>query len=428
VERDVKLLSRRASSAVKRPAIGVLYDPKSTFALTLRGWVGDYCDLAWIIDDGLGPIGAAERTLLARTGSVLDISGADDDRSVRAVAECDLSGIVTFADRRIRLASMLTDALGLPGPSPACAQRLVSKSRQRAAFAAAGIAVPRVWSVAPDAGDSDVETVVGEVELPLVVKPDEGDGSRNIHHVEDLESLRAVLADARDAGRRVIVEEFLRGTPPPRPELGDYVSVESVVSRGRVQHVAINGRFPVAWPFRETGFFIPAVISEQDTQAVLDLATAAVCSLGFEVGCTHTEIKLTPDGPRVIEVNGRLGGGVPEMVRLVTGTNLFEVACRLAAGEDVRFDTRLPTSSVAFLFYVQAPAGAGRVEGIDGIDLLHSSPGVEEVRLNHPPGSAVDWHAGNHDYVFSVLGTTSSHDALIEISRNLEEKVVISYA
>src|SRR5262249_61084880 len=122
---------------------------------------------------------------------------------------------------------------------------------------------------------------------------------------------------------------------------------------------------------------------------------------------------------------GRLGGGVPEMVHLVTGTNLFDVACRLAAGEDVRFDALLPCRGVAYLFYVQAPAGARRVEAIDGLDMLHSWPGVEEVRLNHPPGSVVDWHAGNHDYVFSVLGTTSSHDALIETSRNLEEKVAI---
>jgi biotin carboxylase len=194
-----------------------------------------------------------------------------------------------------------------------------------------------------------------------------------------------------------------------------------------VQHIAINGRFPVAWPFRETGFFIPAVLNEEDARAVLDLASAAVRSLGFELGCTHTEIKLTPDGPRVIEVNGRLGGGVPEMVHLVTGANLFEVACRLAAGEDVRFDSLLSCNEVAYLFYVQAPAGSRRVESIDGIELLQSCPGVEEVRLNHPPGSVVDWHAGNHDYVFSVLGVTSSHDALIETARNLDEKVVISY-
>jgi biotin carboxylase len=428
VDRDDNIRSPGLSNAKGRPTIGVLYDPRSTFALTLRGWVGDYCDLVWIVDEGLAPLGSADRTLLARLGPVVDITGADPASAIRTVAEAELTGIVTFADRRIRVASMLTDALGLPGISPECADRLVSKSRQRAAFAAAGIAVPRVWSVASGADDATVEAIVGEAMPPLVVKPDEGDGSRNIFHVEDVESLRAVLIDARATGRPVVVEEFLRGASPPRPELGDYVSVESVVSRGRVQHVAINGRFPVAWPFRETGFFIPAVISEGDTRAVLDLASTAVCSLGFDVGCTHTEIKLTPDGPRVIEVNGRLGGGVPEMVHLVTGTNLFEVACRLAADEDVRFDALLPCNEVAYLFYVQAPAGVQRVASIDGLELLQSSPGVEEVRLNHPPGSVVDWHAGNHDYVFSVLGVASGHDALIEASRNLEDKVVISYA
>src|SRR5262249_20167354 len=103
VQQDRKLGSRDASSAGERPKVGVLYDPHSTFALKVRGWVGDYCDLAWIIDDALGPIAESERTILARLGSVVDISGADAERTVQMVAQCDLSGIVTFADRRIRL-------------------------------------------------------------------------------------------------------------------------------------------------------------------------------------------------------------------------------------------------------------------------------------------------------------------------------------
>ncbi len=84
-------------------------------------------------------------------------------------------------------------------------------------------------------------------------------------------------------------------------------------------HLAITGRFPLAPPFRETGFFIPASIAPGQQAELLDLAGETLRALGLEVGAAHTEIKLTSEGPRVIEVNGRIGGGVPDMLRLADG-------------------------------------------------------------------------------------------------------------
>ena len=65
----------------------------------------------------------------------------------------------------------------------------------------------------------------------------------------------------------------------------------------------------------------------------MELAERAARALGVDVGCLHTEIKLTIDGPRVIEVNGRLGGGIPEMLELASGVSLFNVAARVAVEE-----------------------------------------------------------------------------------------------
>ena len=52
---------------------------------------------------------------------------------------------------------------------------------------------------------------------------------------------------------------------------------------------------------------------------MLDIASMAIKALGVRVGFLHTEIKLTPDGPRIIEVNGRLGGSVAEMAKACHG-------------------------------------------------------------------------------------------------------------
>jgi len=51
------------------------------------------------------------------------------------------------------------------------------------------------------------------------------------------------------------------------------------------------------------------------------------------LGATHTEVKLTPDGVAVIEVNPRLAGGtIPVLVEHAIGIDLLEQQVRAVAG------------------------------------------------------------------------------------------------
>ncbi|MFD0531315.1 acetyl-CoA carboxylase biotin carboxylase subunit family protein [Kitasatospora arboriphila] len=131
------------------------------------------------------------------------------------------------------------------------------------------------------------------------MKPLYGGGSRDTHLVRDEETL-ARLAERHPAG--MMVEEYLQG----RPSLpyGDYVSVESLCAPDRITHVSVSGKFPMAPPFREQGQFWPSALPPQDVAAVADLTTRALRALGVDFGVTHTEVKLTARGPRIIEVNG----------------------------------------------------------------------------------------------------------------------------
>jgi len=61
---------------------------------------------------------------------------------------------------------------------------------------------------------------------------------------------------------------------------------------------------------------------------VPDLATAATKALRVRTGFLHTEIKVTPSGPRVIEVNGRLGGGLPNLLQQAAGFDLLRALGR----------------------------------------------------------------------------------------------------
>jgi len=90
----------------------------------------------------------------------------------------------------------------------------------------------------------------------------------------------------------------------------------------------VTGRFPLAPPFRETGSFLPSDLGPADQDAVVALAGAASEAMQVLNGLLHTEIKMTPEGPRIVEINGRVGGGISGMIARLGGPSLHVWAVR----------------------------------------------------------------------------------------------------
>jgi biotin carboxylase len=194
-----------------------------------------------------------------------------------------------------------------------------------------------------------------------------------------------------------------------------------------MSHFAVNGRLPFAEPFRETGTFIPAEMSKAEQEAVLEVAAAALRAVGVRTGFCHTEIKLTPNGPRVVEVNGRLGGGVHEMLFQASGVALLRLSIRAALGEPVLVEGPVPCDRVGWRLMRQLPTSARRVVSVEGLDRLAKYPGVNAVFLNRGPGDPVDWREGTGDYVFEASGAVADHEGLLQINRFLHEQVSVEY-
>jgi biotin carboxylase len=278
---------------------------------------------------------------------------------------------------------------------------------------------------------AEVEALAAAVQFPAVLKPRTASGSKYATPVVDAGDLvRQVATLPPQAGGEtgMFVEQYLPGLATgPNERFADYVSVESLVAHGEISHLAVNGRFPMAEPFRETGAFIPAELSQAQLAAVLDVATAALRALGVRTGDFHTEIKLTPSGPQVIEVNGRLGGGVPDLLFQASGVSLRRLSMRVALGEPVAVDGPIPCARVGWFFVVQPPMSARRVVSIEGIDRLAELAGVDAVFVNRAPGDPIDWREGTGHYIYSVSGVSADYNELLEINRFLHEEVSIVY-
>jgi biotin carboxylase len=340
-------------------------------------------------------------------------------------------GVVAYRDEDIVLLALMAAELGLDYRTPEVARRLVDKLSQRQALRNSGLPSPLCWEIPAARDPATVEAFAAAVEYPAVLKPRIGNGGQYtmpVANADDLVRSVALLPPQAGGERGMFVEQYLPSLATgPREHFGGYVSVESLVAGGEISHLAVTGRFPLAEPFRETGFFIPADLPQAQLTAVLEVATAALRALGLRTGDCHTEIKLTPDGPRVIEVNGRLGGGVPEMLFQASGVSIFELSMRVALGETVVVDGPVPCARVGWRFLFQPPTAARRVVSIEGLDRLAELSGVNEVFVNRSPGDPIDWREGTRHYIYSVYGVSADYDELLEIDRFIHEEVSIAY-
>ncbi|CAN5445974.1 hypothetical protein BH10ACT10_BH10ACT10_02240 [soil metagenome] len=293
------------------------------------------------------------------------------------------TGIVTFSEPMLRKTAILAEELGLQHHSPETARALTDKGLQRSLLRGAGVDTPQVRVVTElDACRAACE----EIGLPVVVKPVRGEGSRNTMLV-DRDFDWTVMAQILETERELIVEELLRGAEVEEP-FGDYVSVETAVSGGHQQHYAVTGKFQLAPPFRESGQYWPAPLSESQRSDVVDLADRAVRALGIRTGLVHTEIKLTPSGPRVIEVNGRLGGLQRELGLRGAGVDLIAAAADLAEGHAVSIDVQ--PDQVYFQHYTPGPVAATRLVGLEGADAVRALPFVTQCRRLVRDGADLD--------------------------------------
>ncbi|MFD8478108.1 acetyl-CoA carboxylase biotin carboxylase subunit family protein [Kitasatospora sp. NPDC059673] len=398
------------------PLLAVVYDLGAVGPAEIVAAARGLCRVILLCDPAR-PHVAGILPELRRFADVLE-TGADPEQNARTLAELTPDGITTFSEYAIRTTADLAARLGLPYHDGPTASRLTDKYLQREALAAAAVDAVRCVAVRQR---PEIDRALAEVGAPAVVKPRRGAGSRATHRVDttaELADLLTVLTT--DGEEEYVVEELLAGDPAAAgAEWGDYVSVESLVRDGEVRHVCVTGKFPLAEPFREVGQFLPGVLPAGLAERCTALTERALRALGVTVGVTHTELKLTDRGPRVIEVNGRIGGYVNDVLNRSAGYNLLAAALRTALGLPLP-DGGPAFRQVAFRRYLVAPATARQVLSLDGAEAIGAIPGVQYVEWRATPGAPLDWRDGTQGCLGVVYGIARDHDALRRIGTEID--------
>lgn len=330
------------------------------------------------------------------------------------------SGILTFSEPMLAATSRLAGELGLPHHDERVVTALTRKDVQRSALREAGVDDTVAVRLTDPA---DWDEAIARTGLPAVVKPACGVASRNTVLVTDAARDRALVGRILAEEGVVVVEEYLAGAAVREP-WGDYVSVETVVARGEVRHLAVTGKLRLAPPFRECGQFWPANLPADTHREVRALADGAIKALGVTTGILHTEMKLTSAGPRIIEVNGRVGGYIPELAAQAAGVDLVAVGAAVALGE--RFEPPLTEPDrVHFQFTTPAPVEAGTVTSVCRKADLGDVPGLVGYTPFVRRGDAVGGFGTQDLNLVSV--TAPDHDALVPVIDTIMDRVVFEF-
>ncbi|MBI5722087.1 MAG: ATP-grasp domain-containing protein [Burkholderiales bacterium] len=319
--------------------------------------------------------GVAARWLAATVTGDADVDARAVQGALRS-ANVQPDGVLTFWEDSVPVAARVAAALGLPGNPIEAVDAARSKLRTRELSARLGLPTPRAVRVR---SLDELYAAAADIGFPAVVKPEFGALAVGCVRVDSFQALPAVYRRVRQAvnpeadaifraGNDLLLEEYLDGVE---------FDVDLVLEDGACVFSSVSQNWPTAEPsFQERGLHCPPDHRRRAVRALVAFAAEAAREFGFRTGVLHIEAKSTSGGPRIVEINARMGGGsIHQIVEAVWGVDLIEAAVRSSLGlpQALRPSRQPRCAVVDSLVYAPAsgrlatmPLAAGGVAGVSG--------------------------------------------------------------
>jgi biotin carboxylase len=309
--------------------------------------------------------------------------------TVAAAAAHDPVAVVPGGEFGVEFADTLSEAMGLPSNGTALSAARRDKYTMIETIKAAGVAGAEQLLVE----DADhLRHWHEQLGRRVVVKPirsTAGDGiffcdtpEDSVRAYQQLSTAENVFS-VRNAG--VVAQEYLRG--------GEYVV--NTVSRDGHHHVtdiwkttrlSANGVLDLC-----DGIYLIARESP-DGEQLAQYAHQVLGALGIQHGPAHLEVKLTPAGPRLVEIGARIAGGdIPHYAQLAIGESQLDWTAdayvdpaRFLQRCDEKYRIEKHFASVAMISPV-----SGTLRGYRHLDVIEKLESFLEMRALVKPGDEI---------------------------------------
>lgn len=306
-----------------------------------------------------------------------------------------ISAALTFLNPYAQVCGMINDRLGLGGSSEGVIMSAHDKKRARHALEGTPWSTPYSEVFTEEDAVRFQESQDGH---SCVIKPSQGGGSALvITDIGDATSARAAFREVtqglhdfpgrEDAG--IFILDQNPGILIERQLSGPEVDVEIVLKNGHIIFALVIDNPPTEprYPM-EKGGSAPSILPEVAQKELQDAAQGVCEAIGLANGNAHIEMIMTSEGPKVLEVNARMGGGfVYDLVRNVSDVDLIEAGIRVAMSEPVSLNN--VHRQYCDVRYLQ-PIATGTISLLDGFNSAKASRGVVACAEYKRTGEHVD--------------------------------------
>ncbi|KNC79247.1 hypothetical protein SARC_08357 [Sphaeroforma arctica JP610] len=330
-----------------------------------------------------------------------DLGGDDiyvQAKNVRKAAEesgVTFDAVFSPYENMMTVVGAVAEEMNLPGNPVAAYTTARHKHNAREALRKAGIATPASALVkSPD----DVPAAVAAVGFPMIVKPIAGAGSQGVYIARNEKEVELTVVKLIQeitgnaflsynpglGGVDIVCEEYLEG---------DETDVDFLLTPGgnnEVVYTRICDDGPTVPPyFVENRENAPSNLPEDAQKQLKEYGEKVLRAFGFTIGCFHVECMWTKRGPRLIEVNPRMGGGpVPQFHQDVYGCdmymNFFLALCNIPINPPVPEEPLCTLVS----YWIATPT-TGTLNSLSFLDAIKAHPNCISASANFQAGASL---------------------------------------
>lgn len=357
----------------------------------------------------------------------LVVSTLDQEEVLRQAQILEPDVVITStSDGPVRTAAYVNEQLGKQ-PDLAYEDSLCAtiKSYMRNRLKENHVPIPQYFIVH---NETEFLEAVQAIKGDIIVKPADNAGSRGVVLVKknplngsmEPENVLEIYAYSRGNSRNgtIMVEEFMEG---------EEVSVESMTVNGETTVITITDKMTTPPPyFVELGHVEPSRHPIELQEQIKEVAKQAVSAIRLQNGPAHTEIKLTKDGPKIVELAARLGGDfiTSRLVPLSTGVDMVGGSVILATGG--RVDLERKWNKGAAIRFI--PGEKGVITNISIPKEMEKSAGVEEIVLYKKVGDLVDGTKSSNDRLGHIIATGRDAEEAFARATDVLNKIKVEYS
>lgn len=342
---------------------------------------------------------------------IVDIT--DNEKVLQIAQKEKIDGIIhPCSEVAMHSMGYVIESMCLMGIDRNTAIKATNKSEMRKAFSLAGASSP-----ISKTARTKYEALLAykSLNFDTIIKPSRNSGSRGVSFIgkgssDEIvsDAFQRALNESKD--NSVVIEQFVSG-----PEF----SVELLIWDDQIIALTVTDKLTTDIPFFiELGHSQPSRFESKQVDQIVLCAIDGVKALNLKQCVAHAEIKLSKDGPYLMEIGARLGGDFisTELVRLSTGIDMIQCAINIALGKKPDLKRISEPQGAAIRYFTPNP---GMITSISDIDKWHNDKQVIDLQMYVTIGDRVKSLQSSLDRCGHVITIGKSADEAIALAESI---------